>query len=145
MPFYAINNSYSNADINAVMGVTGSGTGFEVGSTGNGLGNLFQPGVLQGAAPTLTMLTADTNAYNTDKNNLAPSVGVAWTVGSDKGFLHKFLGSPGDSVIRGGFTRGLSSGRARATSRVSTAATRACRSTPPATRPTATSARCRSC
>ena len=65
------------------------------GSTVTGLGNLFQPGVLQGAAPTLTMLTADTNAYNTDKNNLAPSVGVAWTVGSDKGFLHTLLGSPG--------------------------------------------------
>ena len=65
---------------------------------------MFQPGVLQGAAPTLTMLTADTNAYNTDKNNLAPSVGVAWTVGSDKGFLHKLLGSQGDSVVRGGFS-----------------------------------------
>ncbi len=104
LPFYAINNSYSNADINAIMGVTGQGTGFTVGSTETGLGNMFQPGVLQGAPPTLTMLTADTNAYNTDKNNLAPSVGVAWTVGSDKGFLHKFLGSPGDSVVRGGFT-----------------------------------------
>ncbi len=104
MPFYAINDSYSNADINAIMGQTGTGTGFEVGSTVDGLGNLFQPGVLQGAVPTLTMLTNETNAYKTDKNNLAPSVGVAWTVGSDKGFMHTLLGSPGDSVVRGGFT-----------------------------------------
>jgi hypothetical protein len=103
MPFYAVNNSYSNADINAIMGVTGA-QGLVVGSTETGLGNLFQPGVLQGTTPTLTMLTADTNAYHVDANNVAPSVGVAWTVGSDKGFLHKLLGSPGDSVVRGGFT-----------------------------------------
>ena len=32
MPFYAVNNSYSNADINAIMGVTGPGQGFVVGS-----------------------------------------------------------------------------------------------------------------
>jgi hypothetical protein len=104
MPFYAVNNSYSNADINSIMGVTGQGTGFTVGSTVTDLGNMFQPGVLQGAAPTLTMLTSNTNAYNIDTNNLAPSVGVAWTVGSDKGFAHKLLGSPGDSVLRGGFS-----------------------------------------
>ena len=29
---------------------------------------------------------------------------MAWTVGSDKGFMNKLLGSPGDSVLRGGFT-----------------------------------------
>jgi Carboxypeptidase regulatory-like domain len=104
LPFYAVNNSYSNADLAAIMGVTGLGSNFVPGSVVTGLGNLFQPGVLQGAPPTFTMLTADTHAYNTDKNNLAPSVGVAWTVGSDKGFLHKLLGNPGDSVLRGGFS-----------------------------------------
>lgn len=103
-PFYAVNNSYSNADLNAIMGVTGTGTDFTPGSTVTGIGNLFQPGVLQGSKPAFTMLTADTHAYNTDKNNLAPSVGVAWTVGSDRGFLHKLLGSPGDSVLRGGYS-----------------------------------------
>ena len=104
MPFYAVNNSYSNADMAAIMGVTGVGSNFTPGSTVTGLGNMFQPGVIQGTTPALTMLTADTHAYNTDKNNLAPSIGVAWTVGSDKGFLHKILGSPGDSVIRGGYS-----------------------------------------
>jgi len=104
MPFYAVNNSYSNADLNAIMGVTGTGSNFDPGSTVTGIGNLFQPGVLQGSTPALTMLTADTHAYIVDKNNLAPSIGVAWTVGSDTGFLHKFLGSPGDSVLRGGYS-----------------------------------------
>jgi hypothetical protein len=104
MPFFALNNSYSSADIAAVMGVTGIGSGFEVGSAGSNLGNLFQPGVMTGTPPVFTMLTANTAGFNTDRNNVAPSVGVAWTVGSDKGFLRKILGAPGDSVIRGGWS-----------------------------------------
>lgn len=104
MPFYAVNNSYSSADMAAIMGVSGTGSDFAPGSTVTGLGNLFKPGTLQGAAPTFSMLTANTHGYNVDKNNLAPSVGVAWTVGADRGFLHKILGSPGDSVLRGGYS-----------------------------------------
>ncbi len=86
------------------MGVTGIGPGFEVGSAGSNLGNLFQPGVMTGTQPVFTMLTANTAGYNPDKNNLAPSVGVAWTVGSDKGILSKILGKPGDSVLRAGYS-----------------------------------------
>jgi hypothetical protein len=104
MPFYALNNSYSSADIAAVMGVTGIGSDFVVGSAGSNLGNLFQPGVMTGSAPVFNMLTANTHGYNVDTNNVAPSVGVAWTVGSDTGFLHQVLGSPGDSVIRAGYS-----------------------------------------
>lgn len=104
MPFYAVNNSYSSADMAAVMGVTGTGGGLVVGSSGSNTGNLFKPGVMEGSAPLFTMLTANTHGYNTDKNNLAPSIGVAWTVGAQSGFLHKLLGSPGDSVIRGGWS-----------------------------------------
>ena len=103
LPFYAVNNSYSTADMAGIMGVSGTGSGFVPGSTVSGLGNLFKPGVLEGSAPTYQMLTADTHAYNVDKNNLAPSIGAAWTVGSDHGLLHKILGSPGDSVLRAGW------------------------------------------
>jgi hypothetical protein len=60
MPFYAVNNSYSNADLAAIMGVTGVGSNFTPGSTVTGLGNMFQPGVIQGSVPTFTMLTAGT-------------------------------------------------------------------------------------
>jgi hypothetical protein len=104
MPFFAMNNSYSTADIAAVMGVTGTGSDFVVGSAGSSTGNLFKPGTMTGTPPVFNMLAANTAGYNTDKNNLAPSVGVAWTVGSDKGFLHKILGSPGDSVLRAGYS-----------------------------------------
>lgn len=103
LPFYALNNSYSAATMEDIFGPTGMGSGLSVGSPVSGLGNLFKPGTLQGSPTMYEMLTKDTKAYRTDKNNFAPSIGAAWTVGSEKGWLHTLLGSPGDSVIRGGF------------------------------------------
>ena len=41
-----------------------------------------------------------------DWNNLAPSVGLAWTPSSEgSGWLASFLGQPGDTVFRAGFSR----------------------------------------
>jgi hypothetical protein len=46
-----------------------------------------------------------TNAYyKTDKNNLAPSVGFAYSLGSEHGWQHLLFGRPGQSVIRGGYS-----------------------------------------
>jgi hypothetical protein len=104
LPFYALNNSYSTATLDDIFGITGTGAGFVAGSVGSNLGNLFKPGVFQGAPTTYEMLTKNSKAYNTDWNNLAPSIGAAWTVGAESGLLHKILGSPGDSVLRAGYS-----------------------------------------
>jgi hypothetical protein len=103
LPFYALNNSYSVATIEDIFGPTGPGSGLTVGSPVTGLGNLFRPGTLQGSPTMYEMLTKDTNAFNTDTNNFAPSIGAAWTTGADSGLLRTLLGAPGDSVVRGGF------------------------------------------
>ncbi len=104
LPFYALNNSYSTASVDDLFGMTGTGAGFVAGSVGGNYGNLFKPGVLQGAPTTYEMLTKDTSAYKTDWNNAAPSVGLAWTTGSTgDGLLRKIFGAPGDSVIRAGY------------------------------------------
>ncbi len=100
MPFYALNNSYSTATVADMFGLSGVGSGFEPGSTVTNLGNLFQPGI-KGSATTYQLLTRDAPAYHTDKNNLAPSIGVAWKVGADSGLRHLIFGP--DAVIRGGF------------------------------------------
>jgi hypothetical protein len=104
LPFYALNNSYSMATMDDIMGVTGTGSDFVPGSTVNNIGNLFKPGTLEGGKTTYKLLGAGTHAYNVDKNNLAPNIGVAWTVGSDQGFLRRLLGRPGDSVLRAGYS-----------------------------------------
>jgi hypothetical protein len=101
-PFYADNNSYSMATLEDLYGITGLGSDFEPGSVVNHLGNLFKPGTLQGSPTTYKMLKKGVSAYNTDWGNLGPSLGAAWNVGADGGFLHALLGGPGDSVLRGG-------------------------------------------
>ena len=102
LPFEALNNSYSFADLDDVFGVTGPGD-LTVGSVVTGLGNLYKPGVFQGSPTQYTMLESGMKTFNTDYNNFAPSIGAAWTTGAESGFMRKILGAPGDSVIRGGY------------------------------------------
>lgn len=103
LPFSALNNSYSVATIEDVFGPTGLGNGLVVGSSGSKLGNLFRPGVLQGSPTQYEMLGKSTNAYKTDLNNFAPSLGAAWTTGATSGWRRALFGGQGDSVFRGGF------------------------------------------
>ena len=110
LPFKALNNSYSMATIDDVFGVTGPGAGFNPGSNVTGVGNLYKPGVFQGSPTTYHMLEKGSDAYKTDWNNLAPSIGAAWTVGANGGVLHKILGAPGNSVLRVGFNMAFQRG-----------------------------------
>jgi hypothetical protein len=110
MPFFSLNDSYSMATLDDILGVTGTGSGFVPGSTVTGLGNLFKPGVLQGTATTFKAFPKGTKAYNTDWHDLAPSIGAAWTIGRDAGLLHALFGKEGNSVLRGGFSRAYQRG-----------------------------------
>ena len=92
MPFVAKNNSYSIGDIDDVYGVSG-------------VGNLFMPGVIAGQAPQFHQLTEGEKPYPTDWNNIAPSVGLAWTPSASDGMLHRITGDTGDFVVRAGYTR----------------------------------------
>jgi hypothetical protein len=88
---------YSRPDTwQMVYGVTGAGTG------NFGQGNLYKPGTLTGTAPYLVKYENDRPAYNTDWNNVAPSVGMAWRPNLKKGFLSALLST--DPVFRGGYS-----------------------------------------
>ena len=77
------------------------------GSEATGGCNLFMPGTLGGTKPVFTQYGEGTYAYNTDGNNLAPSIGAAWQIPGHTGAMGKILGTEeGDSVIRAGFGRG---------------------------------------
>ena len=96
LPFYPVNNSYTTATVNSLCGV--SGTGSVAGC------NVFTPGNLVGTKPQFVQYPKGTYAYNTDGNNLAPSVGMAWQLPGHKGAMGTILGSEeGDSVVRAGF------------------------------------------
>jgi hypothetical protein len=102
-PFAARNNSYSTATVADLFGRTGTGANFVPGQLVTGLGNMFKPGVFEGQPTTYQLLEAGTNAYNTDWNNFAPSIGTAWTLGFDNGWKRTVFGVKGDSVLRTGY------------------------------------------
>jgi hypothetical protein len=90
LPFYPLNDSYLTATIDDIWGVSG-------------IGNLFKPGVLAGKKPEFVRFGKGVRAFEVDKNNLAPSLGLAWTPGGQGGVLGKILGREGDSVLRAGY------------------------------------------
>jgi hypothetical protein len=100
-PFEARNGSYSTATIESFCGISGTNPAT--------LCNVFQAGALGGVRPTFINMAEGQAAYDTDWDNIAPSVGFAWTLKGQSGILGTILGSQeGDSVVRGGFTRAYS-------------------------------------
>jgi hypothetical protein len=95
MPFTALNNVYSFGSVEDVWGVSG-------------VDNLFRPGTLTGRTPAYQQFSRGTQPYNIDWNNVAPSLGFAWTPGVNGGFLKRMIGEDGDTVLRAGFTMAFS-------------------------------------
>ena len=105
LPFYAMNSSYSTATLNDVWGVSGYAPGCDMSNPSSATCNLFRPGVMTGQKPTYQNLGAGVEAYNTDWNNVAPSIGVNWTPRPSVDWLRRLLGDAGDSSFSAGFTR----------------------------------------
>ena len=100
-PFTPRNDSYSTATVESFCGRSGTNP--------DTFCNLFQAGNQPGAPTTFINFGAGTPAYNTDYNNWAPSVGVAWTLKGSSGLMGSILGrSEGDTVVRAGFTKAFS-------------------------------------
>jgi hypothetical protein len=106
MPFYARNNSYSTASVDDVWGISGFKPGCDMSNPTSANCNLFQAGVQTGVSPpTYENLGKGVKAYNTDWNNLAPSIGVNWTPTPEGGWRRMLLGESGESSISGGYSR----------------------------------------
>ena len=97
LPFVSRNNSYATATIADIWGVSG-------------VGNLFKPGTMTGKVPQYQNLTANTNAYKTDRNNVAPTLGLTWRPTADKGLFRSILGNDADTVFRAAYTLAYSRG-----------------------------------
>ena len=98
-PFYALNSSYTFADIANICGLSGVASSDRC--------NLFNSGVTPGIHPVYQQYKKGVPAYDVDYNNFAPSAGAAWTPQARPGFLGKLMGE-GDFVARAGFTRSYS-------------------------------------
>ena len=91
LPFESTNNSYSTATLADICGVSGVAS--------NGQCNLFMPGTLTGRKTVYQNYSKGTPAWKTDKNNIAPSVGMTFRPSFDKGILHRLMGQDGDTVF----------------------------------------------
>jgi hypothetical protein len=99
IPFTSLNNSYSKATIADVCGVSGIAA--------NGACNIFSPGEQTDHTGQFVQFNEGEAAYNTDRNNFAPSIGIAWTLGARSGLLGSVFGrNEADSVLRAGYTLG---------------------------------------
>jgi hypothetical protein len=107
MPFQALNDSYSGTTLEDVWGISGLAAGCDASHVNPDTCNIFKPGLTPGKAESqYYQLNRGTNLFNIDKDNFAPSVGVAWTPSTEgTGFLAGFLGQPGDTVLRAGVSR----------------------------------------
>lgn len=98
-PFSPNNSSYTFADMANLCGVSGT-------ASGNAC-NLFQPSNQPGVHTVFQQLKTGTPAYKVDYNNVAPTVGAAWTPQARPGFIGKLMGEA-DFVVRAGYQRSFS-------------------------------------
>jgi hypothetical protein len=98
-PFSAANDNFSAVTMADLCGVSGPGDG----SIYNAC-KFFTPGASGGKNPEYSQLKSGTNGYNTDWNNFAPNVGVAWRPNVQSGFMRTFLGDPEQATLRGGYS-----------------------------------------
>jgi len=70
----------------------------------SGPGSLFKPGATGGAPTQYVTVGEDDKPYEDDFNNLAPSIGIAWSVGSSKPILKQILGEGDKTVLRAGYS-----------------------------------------
>jgi hypothetical protein len=97
-PFVAHSNIMSAVTMDSICGVSGLGSG----STYDRC-KFFTPGASGGATPQFIQLTKGTQGYQTDMNNIAPSLSLAWRPNVQSGFLRKLLGNPDQATIRAGW------------------------------------------
>ena len=71
----------------------------------SGLGNIFKPGTFTGTATRVVGMEAGEKAFQDDKKNFAPTVGVVYSPGFKGGVLGTVFGGAGKSVLRAGWSR----------------------------------------
>ena len=94
-----LNDSFSMSSFADLCGRSGLGDG----PGGRGC-NLFKPGTLTGTVPQYVQYDSGNPGYDTDWNNFAPNVGVAWRPNVQGGWLRTLLGDPEQATIRAGYS-----------------------------------------
>jgi hypothetical protein len=99
LPLQPLNDSYSMSTFTDLCGISGTGAG-----PGDRGCNIFMPGTLTGIRPQYVQYDAGNPGYETDWNNFAPNIGIAWRPNVQGGWIRALLGDPDQATIRGGYS-----------------------------------------
>ncbi len=66
--------------------------------------NFYSPGTDSGNVPEFIQYSSGVKGYNTDWDNFAPSIGVAWRPNVEQGWLRTLLGDPEQATLRAGYS-----------------------------------------
>jgi hypothetical protein len=98
-PFSPLNDTMSTASLASLCGHSGIGDGGTYSRC-----NFFKPGPPSGNIPVFEQFSRENSGYQTDWDNIAPNVGVAWRPRVESGWLRTLLGDPEWATIRGGYS-----------------------------------------
>ena len=98
-PFAPFSDVMSAVTMESICGRSGVGDGGLYSRC-----NFLSPGALNGATPQYIQLAKGTEGYDTDLNNIAPSVSAAWRPNVQSGFLRRILGDPDQATVRAGYS-----------------------------------------
>jgi hypothetical protein len=96
MPFKPTNDVMSVSTLADACGVSGFAAPNRC--------NFFTPGASGGIVPSFQLFAKDQPGYETDWNNVAPNIGVAWQPNVERGFLRWILGDPQTATLRAGYS-----------------------------------------
>jgi len=98
-PFVPVNDTMTAVTQESVCGMSGLGDGGLYSKC-----NFFSPGTNTGVVPEFVQYSSGVKGYDTDWDNVAPSVSVAWRPNVQTGWLRTLFGDPEQATIRAGYS-----------------------------------------
>lgn len=99
MPFSPVNDVMTTVTMADICGVSGLGKGGTYSKC-----NFSAPGSTGGKYPEFSQFKKGNLGYDTDWNNIAPNIGIAWRPNVQHGWLRALLGDPEQATLRGGYS-----------------------------------------
>ena len=99
-PFVAVNDTMSAVKFDSICGMSGAGANSSAFDKCDFFGRKNT-----GVVPEYVQLASDTKGYETDWNNVAPSISLAWRPNVQSGFMRALLGDPEQATLRGGYSQ----------------------------------------
>ena len=99
-PFVSVNDTMSAVTFTSVCGQSGPGANTSAFDKCDFFGKKNT-----GVVPEYVQLESSTKGYETDWNNVAPSISLAWRPNVQSGFMRTLLGDPEQATFRGGYSQ----------------------------------------